>query len=75
MSPQLDISTSRGRGRPAKSAQEQDARDTQDRLVSQKRRLGGPGMDRGGATLVTEKRRRGLLDSDGTEEEYVDADD
>ncbi|KAJ8108277.1 hypothetical protein OPT61_g8283 [Boeremia exigua] len=64
-----------GRGRPAKSAQEQEARDTQDRLVSQKRRLGGPGMDRGGATLVNDKRRRGLVDSDGTEEELVDAED
>ncbi|KAH6615344.1 hypothetical protein C7974DRAFT_64537 [Boeremia exigua] len=63
------------RGRPAKDAQQQEARDAQDRLVSQKRRMGGPGMDRGGATLVNDKRRRGLVDSDGAEEEYVDAED
>lgn len=54
---------------------EQDARETQDRLVSQKRRMGGPGMDRGGATLVNEKRRRGLVETDSTEEELVDAED
>jgi len=41
--------------------------------VSQKRRMGGPGMDRGGATLVNDKRRRGLVDRDETEEEYVNA--
>ncbi|KAH7095580.1 hypothetical protein FB567DRAFT_430335 [Paraphoma chrysanthemicola] len=62
----------RGRGRPAKNAQEREAREAQERLVSQKRRIGGPGMDRGGATLVNDKRRRGLQDSDGTEEELVD---
>lgn len=67
--------TPRGPGRPPKSAQEQEARETQDRLVSQKRRMGGPGMDRGGATLVNDKRRRGLVDNDGTEEELVDAED
>ncbi len=65
----------RGRGRPAKSAQEQEALDTQNRLVSLKRRMGAPGMDRGGATLVNDKRRRGLVDSDGTEEELVDAEE
>jgi hypothetical protein len=32
-------------------------------------------MDRGGATLVNDKRRRGLTDSDWTEEELVDAED
>lgn len=69
------MSALRGRGRPPKNAQEQEARDTQNRLVSLKRRMGGPGMDRGGATLVNEKRRRGLVDSDGTEEELVDAED
>ncbi|KAF3043265.1 hypothetical protein E8E12_010183 [Didymella heteroderae] len=71
----LPASTSRGRGRPPKDKQEQEARELQSRLVSQKRRLGGPGMDRGGATLVNEKRRRGLVDSDVTEEEFVDAED
>lgn len=32
-------------------------------------------MDRGGATLVNEKRRRGFVDHDETEEELVDAED
>jgi len=32
-------------------------------------------MDRGGATLVNEKRRRGLIDSDSMEEVLVDAED
>jgi hypothetical protein len=63
----------RGRGRPPKATQEQKARDTQDRLVAQKKRLGGPGMDRGGSTLVNEKRRKGFSDDDQTEEEFVDA--
>ena len=67
--------TSRGRGEPAKTTQEQEARDMQNRLVSQKRRMGGPGMDRGGATLVNEKRRRGLIESDSMEEELVDVED
>lgn len=71
----LSASTPRGRGRPPKNTQEQEARDLQDRLVSQKRRMGGPGMDRGGATLVNEKRRRGFVDSDVTEEELVDAEE
>ncbi|KAH7085940.1 hypothetical protein BKA63DRAFT_399791 [Paraphoma chrysanthemicola] len=62
----------RGRGRPPKNAQEREAREAQERLISQKRRIGGPGMDRGGATLVNDKRRRGFQDSDGTEEELVD---
>jgi hypothetical protein len=54
---------------------EQEARDAHDRLVSLKMRIGGPGMDRGGATLVNDKRRRGLLDIDETEEEIVNAED
>ena len=73
--PALSTSTPRGRGRPPKNLQEQEARDMQDRLVSQKRRMGGPGMDRGGATLVNEKRRRGFVDIDATEEELVDAEE
>jgi hypothetical protein len=32
-------------------------------------------MDRGGATLVNDKRRRGFIDKDWTEEELVDAED
>lgn len=75
MAPYLSAAIPRGRGRPAKNTQEQEARDTQDRLVSQKRRMGGPGMDRGGATLVNEKRRRGLVESDQMEEYLVDAED
>lgn len=73
--PALSTSTPRGRGRPPRNTQEQEARDMQDRLVSQKRRMGGPGMDRGGATLVNEKRRRGFVDIDATEEELVDAEE
>jgi hypothetical protein len=65
----------RGRGRPPKSTVEQEAREAQERLVSQKKRIGGPGMDRGGATLVNDKRRKGFSDSDGMEEELVDAED
>ncbi|KAJ4367466.1 hypothetical protein N0V83_007049 [Neocucurbitaria cava] len=65
---------SRGRGRP-KNAPEQEAREAQARLVSQKKRTGGPGMDRGGARLVNDKRRKGFNDNSGTEEELVDAED
>lgn len=68
-------STSRGRGRPPKTTKEQDAHEAQERLVTQKKRIGGPGMDRGGATLVNDKRRRGFNDSDGAEEEIVDVED
>ena len=32
-------------------------------------------MDRGGATLVNEKRRRGFLENDDVEEVLVDVDD
>ena len=75
LSSQLLASAPRGRGRLLKSAQEQEARDTLDRLVSKKRRTGGPGMDRAGATLVNDKRRRGLIHCNGMEEELVDAED
>ncbi|USP74384.1 hypothetical protein yc1106_01658 [Curvularia clavata] len=64
---------SRGRGRPPKRTLEQDARDAHDRLMSLKSRIGGPGMDRGGATLVSDKRRRGLIDE--IEEEIVNMED
>lgn len=63
------------RVRPLKNTQEREAREAQERLVSQKRRIGGPGMDRGGATLVNDKRRKGFLDGDGTEEELVDVEE
>jgi hypothetical protein len=65
----------RGRGRPLKNTPTEEAREAQDRLISQKRRIGGPGMDRGGVTLVNDKRRKGFSDSDGMEEEFVDAED
>ncbi|EMD91575.1 hypothetical protein COCC4DRAFT_78864 [Bipolaris maydis ATCC 48331] len=66
---------SRGRGRPPKRTLEQEARDAHDRLVSLKMRIGGPGMDRGGATLVNDKRRRGLIDVDETEVEIVNVEE
>lgn len=72
-SPQAPASTPRGRGRPPKNTIEKEAREAQERLVSHKRRIGGPGMDRGGATLVNDKRRKGFIDSDDIEEELVDA--
>jgi hypothetical protein len=73
MSPQA--SSGRGRGRPPKRTAEQEARDALDRLVSLKKRIGGPGMDRGGVTLANEKRRRGFIEGDEEEEELVDAED
>jgi hypothetical protein len=74
-SSQVPASAPRGRGRPSKNAAEQEARVTHEKLVAHKKRIGGPGMDRGGATLVNAKRRRGFIDSDGTEEELVNAED
>lgn len=64
---------SRGRGRPPKRTLEQEARDAHERFVSLKNRIGGPGMDRGGAILVNDKRRRGLIEE--PEEDIVDAED
>jgi hypothetical protein len=74
-SSQVPASAPRGRGRPPKTTAEQEAREAHERIVERKKRMGGPGMDRGGATLVNAKRRRGLMDHDGTEEELVDAED
>lgn len=74
-SSQDPASAPRGRGRPLKNTLEKEARDAHERLVSHKWRIGGPGMDRGGATLANEKRRRGFNDSDGAEEELVDVED
>lgn len=65
----------RGRGRPPKDTQEQQARDTYERLVAQKKRMGGPGIDRGGATLANSKRRKGLVDNNDVDEELVDVDE
>ncbi|KAF2652858.1 hypothetical protein K491DRAFT_680978 [Lophiostoma macrostomum CBS 122681] len=77
--------TPRGRGRPpkvlqeqeqgARQTQEQGARQTQERLSAQKKRVGGPGIDRGGATFANEKRRKGFSEDDQTEEEFVDAEE
>lgn len=67
--------TPRGRGRPPKNALENEAREIQKRVLSQKKRLGGPGMDRGGASLANNKRRKGFSDHDDTEEELVDAEE
>ncbi|KAL1792161.1 hypothetical protein ACET3X_009912 [Alternaria dauci] len=75
MSPQAPIASGRGRGRPPKRTADQEARDAHDRLVSLKKRIGGPGMDRGGVTLANDKRRRGFIESDETEEELVDVED
>jgi hypothetical protein len=72
---QTPASAPRGRGRLPKNTQEQEAREAQARLVSQIRRIGGPGMDRGGATLVNDKRRKGFIDSDEMVGELVDAED
>jgi hypothetical protein len=72
---QTSLSMPRGRGRPPRNTLEQEAREAQGRLVSQKRRIGGPGMDRGGATLANDKRRRGFNDSSDMEEELVDVED
>ena len=74
-SSQVPASAPRGRRRPSKTAAEQEAREAHERLVTHKKRIGGPGMDRGGATIVNAKRRQGFIDSDGTEEELVDAED
>ncbi|RMZ69186.1 C2H2 finger domain-containing [Pyrenophora seminiperda CCB06] len=68
------VSAGRGRGRPRYTV-EQQARDAHARLVLHKKRIGGPGMDRGGATLVNEKRRRGLIENDETDQELVTAED
>lgn len=75
MSPQAPVGQGRGRGRPPKRSAEEEARDAHERLVSLKKRIGGPGMDRGGVTLANEKRRRGFIEGDEEEEELVDAED
>ncbi|KAF2202739.1 hypothetical protein GQ43DRAFT_479652 [Delitschia confertaspora ATCC 74209] len=77
-SPYVVSSTSsagRGRGRTAKAAQEGEAREALRETVAMKKRIGGPGIDRGGATLANNKRRRGFMDNNETEEELVDTED
>jgi predicted DNA-binding WGR domain protein len=74
VTPRITTDALQGRDRLPKNRQQEEAHEAHERLVSQKRRI-GPGMDRGGATLVNDKRRKGFSDSDGTEEELVDVDD
>lgn len=68
--------TPRGRGQPPKiHAQAQEAREAQNQAIAHKKRIGAPGIDRGGSTFINEKRRRGFSDDDQPEEEFVDAGD
>ncbi|KAF2739997.1 hypothetical protein EJ04DRAFT_508421 [Polyplosphaeria fusca] len=67
--------SSSGRGMPPKASREHEAREISKQMISQKKRIGGPGMDRGGSALVNEKRRRGFSNQPDTEEEFVDAED
>lgn len=55
-------------GRPPKKSQEQEALDAQ-RVIEKKKQFIGPGLDRGGARLATEKRRQGFVDDDDDDEE------
>ena len=64
----------RGRGRPPKNSQDSEARELMDRMTARKKRLGGPGIDRSGATFVNDKRRRGFSDDDQPEEQFFDVD-
>lgn len=65
----------RGRGRPSKVSIEQQARESHAQFMAHKKRIGAPGIDRGGATLVNEKRRKGLIVNSEIEEELVDVED
>jgi hypothetical protein len=62
------------RGRPQKKSKEQVAQDVETAMVKKKREI-GPGVDRGGARLVTEKRRLGFNDDEDFDEEIVDKED
>ncbi|KAL6704008.1 hypothetical protein ACN47E_008859 [Coniothyrium glycines] len=73
--PQGQVSGPRGRGRPPKNMQEQEARDAHARMIAHKKRLGGPGIDRSGATLVNDKLRRSLIETDETDEILVDVEE
>lgn len=63
----------RGRGRPPKNSAESEAREIMNRMIARKKQLGAPGIDRGGATFVNDKRRRGFSD-DQPEEQFFDVD-
>lgn len=56
------VSSNRGGPRKVKPKQ-QTALDALNRAVAHTKHVGGPGIDRGGATLVNEKRRRGFIDN------------
>lgn len=58
--------------RPGTNA-ERDARELE-RLAAKRKRDMGPGIDRGGARLVNDKRRQGFMDDDDTAE-VIDEDD
>ncbi|KAF2496264.1 hypothetical protein BU16DRAFT_459943 [Lophium mytilinum] len=62
------------RGRPPKPSQEQVAQETEQAMLKKKRDI-GPGVDRGGARLVTPKRRRGFDDAEDFDELIVDKED
>ncbi|OCK86415.1 hypothetical protein K432DRAFT_438512 [Lepidopterella palustris CBS 459.81] len=62
------------RGRPPKASQERAAQETERAMINKKREI-GPGVDRGGARLATEKRRMGFNDDEDFDEEIVDKDD
>jgi hypothetical protein len=61
------------RGRPKKKTVEQLAREAEDDVRRKKREI-GPGVDRGGSRLVTEKRRQGFIDDEDGEEVTVEPD-
>ena len=62
------------KGRSTRNQQEKEAQRLLDRLVSHKRRIGGPGMHRVGATFINEERRRAIK-FDLDVEELVDVAD
>lgn len=54
-------------GRPAKKPVEEEAKQAQ-KTIENRKRYFGPGIDRGGSRLVTEKRRMGFIDDEDVEE-------
>ncbi|KAF2842305.1 hypothetical protein M501DRAFT_1013657 [Patellaria atrata CBS 101060] len=67
--------SARGRGRPPlpKKTDEEKAQEAQ-RSIQKKKREIGPGVDRSGATLATEKRRLGFIDDEDDTDIVEDAD-
>jgi len=66
-SPPASATSHRGRGRPPKKSDEEKALEIQRSAEKRKREI-GPGVDRGGATLATDKRRLGFVDDEDFEE-------